>query len=122
MFECVSSSLVLFTGYFTSRELAALRFKLVADALMKDPDTHFDLSSCKFWMNAGEPGPRVLQEASLLRNLEPPMIVVNQESSNWSGITWDKKSGWDHPKLEVHSNVSLHLSLSWHPLVGIKYS
>lgn len=28
-------------------------FKLVADALLKD-ESHFDLSCCKFWMNAGE--------------------------------------------------------------------
>ena len=31
------------------------RFKLVADALRSSKET-FDLSSCKFWMNAGESG------------------------------------------------------------------
>lgn len=32
-----------------------LRFKLVADALKKGTSSQFDLSCCKYWMNAGEP-------------------------------------------------------------------
>lgn len=31
------------------------RFKLVADALKKGTSSQFDLSCCKYWMNAGEP-------------------------------------------------------------------
>ena len=42
-----------------------LRFKLVADALrhIKEPE-EMDLSSCRFWMNAGESAP---QSALLLQ-------------------------------------------------------
>lgn len=39
---------------------SSLRFKLVADALQKelDKELDIDLSCCKFWMNAGELGPK----------------------------------------------------------------